>query len=150
MNSDKKTGRILEDVKINVKIKLAALWIALMFLYIYADIKALFQHGIIEQVIAGEVAGILITPTLLWASAILMSIPGIMVFLCLTLKPQANRWVNIIVSILHIGLAAILMLMPETWAYSYIYSIGQIVWLLIIVWYAWKWPKQEVSSNNKI
>jgi len=30
----KKTARILEDVKINVKIKLSALWVAVMFLYI--------------------------------------------------------------------------------------------------------------------
>ena len=39
MNLNRKTATILEDVKINVKIKLAALWVALMFLYIYADIK---------------------------------------------------------------------------------------------------------------
>lgn len=143
MNPNKKTARILEDVKINVKIKLAALWVALMFLYIYADIKAFFQTGIIEQIIAGEVEGIQITPTLLWVTAILMSIPSVMVLLSLTLKPQANRWINIIVSIFHIGLAIRLMLMPGAWAYSYIYSIGQIVCLLLIVWSAWKWPKQE-------
>ena len=143
MNANKKTGRILEDVKINVKIKLAASWVALMFLYIYADIKVIFQPGIIEEIITGEVAGIQITPTLLWASAILMSIPGLMVLLSLTLKPQANRWINIIVSVLHIGLAITLMLMPDTWAYSYIYSIEQVGWLLLIVWYAWKWPNSE-------
>ena len=143
MIANKKTGRILEDVKINVKIKLAASWVALMFLYIYADIKAIFQPGIIEEIIAGEVAGIQITPTLLWASAILMSIPGLMVLLSLTLKPQANRWINIIVSLLHIGLAITLMLMPGSWVYSYIYSIGQVGWLLLIVWYAWKWPNAE-------
>lgn len=144
MNTNKKTVRILEDVKINVKIKLAALWVALMFLYIYADIKAFFQTGIIEQIIVGKVEGIQITPTLLWVTAILMSIPSVMVLLSLTLKPQANRWLNIVVSIFHIGLAINLMLMPGTWAFSYIYSIGQVVCLLLIVWSAWKWPKQKV------
>ena len=144
MNTNKKTGKILEDVKINVKIKLAALWVALMFLYIYADIKAIFQPGIIEQIIAGEVEGILITPTLLWVTAILMSIPGVMVLLSLTLKPQANRWTNIIVSLLHIGLAITIAFMPGSWAYSYIYYFGQVVYLLLIVWYAWKWPNSEI------
>ena len=143
MNTTKKTGRILEDVKINVKIKLAALWVALMFLYIYADISVQLQPGIIEQIIAGEIEGIQITSTLLCLTAILMSIPSVMLLLSLTLKPQANRWINIIVSILHIGLAIRLMLMPGGWAFSYIYSIGQIVCLLLIVWSAWKWPKQE-------
>lgn len=143
MNSNKKTKRVFEDVKINVKIKLAALWTALMFLYIYANIKSLFQPGIIKEIITGEVAGILITPTLLWVTAILMSIPGIMVLLSLTLKPQANRWINIIVSIFHIGLAIMLMLMLGSWAYSYIYSIGQVVYLLLIIWCAWKWPNSN-------
>ena len=47
----------MEDVKINVKIKLAGLWTSMMFLYIYADIKALFETGIIEQIMAGEIGG---------------------------------------------------------------------------------------------
>jgi hypothetical protein len=34
MNSEKKTATILEDVKINIKIKLSALWIAVNILYI--------------------------------------------------------------------------------------------------------------------
>ncbi|MEA1878512.1 MAG: DUF6326 family protein [Bacteroidota bacterium] len=149
MNSNEKAGRILEDVKINVKIKLAALWIALMFLYMYADIKSFFQPGIIEQIIAGEVEGILITPTLLWATAILMSIPGVMVMLSLTLKPQTNRWINIVVSVFHIGLAIMLMLMPGSWTYSYIYSIGQVVYLLLIIRIAWRWPNSENSPDIK-
>ena len=37
MNSQK-TATILEDAKINVKIKLSALWAALMFLFIYVAI----------------------------------------------------------------------------------------------------------------
>lgn len=148
MNPNRKNGRIFEDVKINVKIKLAALWTALMFLYIYADIKSFFQQGIMEQIMTGEVEGILITPTLLWASAILMSIPGLMVFLSLILKPQANRWANIIVSVLHIGIGINIMLMPGSWAYSYIYYFGQMAWLLLIIWYAWNWPALKVSPNK--
>ena len=55
-NTARQTGRVLEDVKIHVKIKLAVLWVALMFLYIYADIKALFQPGIMEQLDVEQVA----------------------------------------------------------------------------------------------
>ncbi len=34
MNINKKTTRILEDVKVNVKIKLSALWVSLTLIYI--------------------------------------------------------------------------------------------------------------------
>ncbi|MFX0115386.1 MAG: DUF6326 family protein, partial [Candidatus Hodarchaeota archaeon] len=54
-------SKIMEDVQINVKIKLSALWVTLMFLYIYADIVAFYMPGHIEDVMAGEVAGFEIT-----------------------------------------------------------------------------------------
>jgi len=38
MNSEKKTVTILEDAKINIKIKLSALWATVMFLFAYVDI----------------------------------------------------------------------------------------------------------------
>ena len=48
MNTNKKTVRILEDVKISTKMKLSALWAAVMFCYIFGDINSFFSgwvHG---------------------------------------------------------------------------------------------------------
>jgi len=144
MGSNKKIVRNLEDVKINVKLKLAALWASVMFIYIYADIQTFFQTGIIEQLITGEVIGIKITQTFLLGSAVLMSIPSIMIFLSLTLKPKVNRLINIIISILHIGLIIALQFMPAKVYYYYKYfQLIEILFHLLIVWYAWKWPQQE-------
>jgi hypothetical protein len=38
MNSSKRNGAVLKDVNIDVKVKLAALWTAVMFLFAYNDI----------------------------------------------------------------------------------------------------------------
>ena len=38
MNSEKKNATILEDVKVNIKIKLSALWVSIMFIYLYVDV----------------------------------------------------------------------------------------------------------------
>jgi hypothetical protein len=46
MNSEKKTETIFEDVKINVKIKLSFIWVALLFFYLYNDVFTLLQPGI--------------------------------------------------------------------------------------------------------
>ncbi|MDJ0617211.1 MAG: DUF6326 family protein [Calothrix sp. MO_192.B10] len=140
---------MLEDVKINVKIKLAALWAATMFCYLYADICSLFKPGIIEQIMAGQVSVFKINQAFLLGSAILMSIPAIMVFLSLILKSKINRYINIILGIVHIGIVITTMLMPGTWAYYLYYSVVEIVFLSLIVWYAWKWPQQRVSPNNR-
>jgi hypothetical protein len=138
------TKKKFQDEKVNVKIILSALWIAVMFIYVYADIKTLFQPEIPQQIISGIVGGMTINQSFLFAAAILMSIPPIMIILSLVLKPGINRWVNIIVSFLHILLIILTRFVPSKIWYYYIYyqSIEAIIHLLII-WYAWRWPVQD-------
>jgi len=131
----------MEDVKINVKIKLSALWVAVMLCYIYGDLFASYKPGFIEEVIAGEVP--LGSQISLVGVAILMAIPAIMVFLSLILKSKANRWLNIILSIIYAGIMLFSMFLPGVWAYYIFLGIVEIVLHLLIVWYAWMWPKQE-------
>ena len=144
MNSEKKTATILEDPKINIKIILSGLWVANMFLFIYVDYFGLFKPGVMEKIIEGEAAhtGIQITQVFLLVVITLMMIPSLMVFLSLTLKARWNRWTNIIVGIFKIAVV-VGALIGESWAYYIFASIVEIVLLLLIVWYAWKWPKQE-------
>lgn len=136
-----KTKKALQDEKINVKIILSALWVAVMFIYVYADIKTLFQPEIPQQIISGVVGGMTISQGFLLAAALLMSIPPIMIILSLILRPNINRWVNIIVSSLHIILIIATRFVPAKIWYYYIYyqSIEAIIHGLII-WFAWRWP----------
>jgi hypothetical protein len=143
MNSEKKTATTLEDVKINVKIKLSALWVAVTLCYLYGDFWGLYKPGLIEEIIAGEVAGMQITQVWLLGLVILMVSPSIMVFLSLTLKVKANRWANIILGIFYTCFMLYTMLMPGVWAYYIFLGIVEVVLTVLIVWYAWKWPKQE-------
>ena len=144
MNSEKKTATILEDPKINIKIMLSGLWVANMFLFIYVDYFGLFKPGVMEKIIEGEAAhtGIQITQVFLLSVITLMMIPSLMVFLSLTLKAKWNRWTNIIVGIFKIAVV-VGALIGESWAYYIFASIVEVVLLSLIVWYAWKWPKQE-------
>ncbi len=143
----KKTARSLEDVKINVKMKLSALWVAVMLCYIYGDIFTLNVPGIVEKIIAGKMMGLVsVTPMLLIGSSILMTIPSIMVFLSLALKPKINRWANIILGLLYTFVMLFTMLIDsfDPWRAFYMFlGIIEVAVTLLIVSYAWKWPKQE-------
>ena len=144
MNSEEKTTTILEDAKINIKTKLAALWATVMFLYIYVDIFGLFVPGHIESIIAGEVptTGIQIDQAYLFSAIVLMMIPSLMIFLSIVLKARMNRWANIIV-----GISQIAIILGSAIGESYVYYISgtivEAILLSLIIWYAWKWPKQE-------
>jgi hypothetical protein len=147
MNTSRRAAE-LEDVKINVRFKLSALWAAVMFLYVYADIKALFKPGILEQMIAGELSiggtGVLISQAFLLASAIIMAVPSVMIFLSLTLNAKANRWVNITLGIVYTSIILMTLLSGGAWAYYMFYATIEVVLTALVVWYAWKWPEQDV------
>ena len=132
----------MEDVKINVKIKLSALWVVVMLCYLYGDVFGFFELGFIEEVIAGAPRGMPTTQESLLVTAILMAIPSFMVFLSLELKAKTNRWANIILGIFYTAVMVITMLMT-TYAYYVLLGIVEAVSTALIVWIAWKWPKQE-------
>ena len=136
MNTNKKTARILEDVQI----KLSALWVALMFIWQQGDMLRLYSG---DFIMGDDIGGTLISQEMMWlVSAIWMTIPVVMLFLSLTWKYQANRWANLIVGIFFIVLNLI-GLPSYPWGYDKFLIIVGLVFNILIVWYAWKWPKQE-------
>lgn len=143
MNSIKRTAKILEDVKINVKVKLSALWIAILFCYVYGDLAQLYVPGWLNDMIAGNMGPLgPTTQIMMLGGAIFVTIPAVMVFLSLTLKPKVNRWANIIVAVLYTVLLVITMF-AGGWYYYIFLGIVEISFKVLIVWYAWTWPKQE-------
>jgi hypothetical protein len=131
-----------EDVKINVKLKLAALWAALMLLYIYCDIFSLYRTGQIEDMISGRIGPFPVTQGSLLIFSIMMMIPAVMVFLSLALKAKVSRWANIILGVLY-TCVNISNLIGETWVYYMFFGVVELVLTSLIVWYAWKWRNSE-------
>jgi len=137
------SSQILEDVKISVKVRLSALWVTLMLFYIYADILGFYSPGTMEGVISGEIGGIQITEIFLFVMAIWMAIPSLMVFLSLMLKPNANRWVNIVAGFVSLVALVATFFVGEFSARYTFQAVLEGVLIALIVWYAWKWPKQQ-------
>ncbi len=131
-----------EDVKISVQMKLSALWVALMLLYIYADIFSLFRPGQLEEMISGRMGPFPVTQGSLLAASILMIIPAVMVFLSLILKPKVDRWANIILGVLY-TFVNISNQIGEPWMYYIAYGVVELALSLLIVWHAWKWTNPE-------
>jgi hypothetical protein len=143
MDSNTKSPKYFEDVKVNVKTKLSALWIALMFCYTYADILGFYAPGNLEELLSGEIAGIQMTQGLLLGSAILMLVPSTMVFMSLVLKAKANRLVNIIVGIAYLGVLGSTFFTGRNPAYYLLFAIVKALLLVLIIRFAWKWPKGD-------
>lgn len=143
MIAAKKTTRELEDKKVNVKQTLSALWVALMFLYTYADILGFYTPGILEGLMSGEAGGIQITEVFLFVMAIWMAVPTVMVFLSLTLKARVNRWANITVAIISVAVLVATFFAGQLSFHYAFHAFLEGVFIVLILWHAWKWPVQE-------
>ena len=140
MNAQKTPQNVLEDIK--VKMKLAALWASFMFLYIYVDYFHLLMPGSIEDVLAGKVFVFDVTQVFLLAGLASVTIPALMIFLSVALSAKVNRWTNIVVAAVYIPFT-LFNLAGEAWMHMVFGAVVEVVLLLLIVRYAWKWPRMK-------
>jgi hypothetical protein len=140
------TQKIMEDIKINVKLKLASLWTSLMFLIIYLDYFHLYMPGKIEDILKGRVFVFDITQVFLLVALALVAIPALMIFLSVALPAKLNRWVNIIIAVINIPFI-LFNLAGEAWVHMVLGAAVEVVLLCLIIRYAWKWPVIEKQLN---
>ena len=133
---------MLENPKINIKIKLAALWTSVTFCYLYGDYFELYTPEKVDSLITG--VNILDSPTKLLIASIILAIPSVMVAVSVILKPKINRILNISFGLLFTVMMILIAVGSLTPWYSFYVFLAVLEAILtsIIVWYAWKWPKE--------
>ncbi|EDP98578.1 DUF6326 family protein [Kordia algicida OT-1] len=133
----------MKDYDINIKIKLAALWTATTFCYLYGDYFELYTPEKVESLLNGE--NVLNSPVALFSASLIMAIPPLMIVASLFLKPKPNKWLNIIFGLLFTLMMvqiAFESLTPWYGFYVFLATVESIL-TAIIVWNAFKWPKEN-------
>ena len=136
---------MFENSKVNIKIKLATLWASVTFCYLYGDYFQLYTPEKVNSLITGE--NNLDSPTKLLIASIIMAIPSIMVAASIILKPKINRILNILfgslftLMMLFIGVNS----MTEWYSFYVFLAFLESIITLLIVYYAWKWPKKMLD-----
>ena len=122
------------------KIKVSVLWLFYVVALVAYMTLSGFEPGALEQVMAGEIGGIKITPELMLLFAIVFLAPLVMAFLSLTLKDSINRWANIIVGIIFVILQLVAMIdaVALLSAWMILMEVAKLLAPALIVWYAWK------------
>jgi hypothetical protein len=123
----------------DVKIKLSALWVALMLAYQQGDIMRLYSGDFMP---GGTIDGFPVTQIMWLGMNIMMSIPIIMVYLSITLNYKANRRANLIFAIFFFGFNLIgLPTYPSL--YDQFLIILGLGFNVLTVWHAWKWNEDD-------
>jgi len=134
MNSEKKAAGM------DMKAKLSTLWIVVMFNMVFADILSFMLPDFLEILETGQAGGIPITQEILLVFAVLLEIPIVMIILSRVLKYSINRWSNIIAAVITI----LFVVGGGSMSLHYIFfATIEVVCMLLIIWYAWRWPNPE-------
>lgn len=148
MQTQKTPQNALEDSKVSLKLKLAALWTSVLFLYIYVDYFHLYMPGKIADLQRGIVFTFDITQGFLLAATAAMTIPALMIFFSVALPATLNRRVNIMIASVFIPFT-LFNLAGEAWMHMVFGAVIEVILLCLIIRYAWKWPRSQTANGKE-
>ena len=128
-----------QDYWINPRIKIAALWVSMLFIFVYVDLFSLYRGDVRADIEAGKMFAFTIGQGFLLGVTIYIVGPSLMLFLSLVLSVRVTRMANIVAAVLYavtIAGGAV-----GEWNYYIFGSITEAALLAGVVYYAWTWPK---------
>jgi hypothetical protein len=134
-----------EPSNVNVRIKISALWTSMLFVFAYVDLFSLYRPDFRADLEAGEIGGFTVDQSFLLGTTVYVVIPSLMLFCALILRPRVNRIANIVLSIMY-ALTSVGGAIGE-WNYYILGSAIEVALLAAIVYYAWTWPRAEMTSG---
>lgn len=107
------------------------------------SILASMEPTVLKQFLSGEIS---MGPGMLFLMALFWFIPLVMAFLSVTLKDEANRRVNLVMGGIFIilNIAHLIEHLAQPSAHQLLIIGSTVVVATLIVWYAGKWPKEEI------
>ena len=133
MNTNKETASNLLDMRII----LAVLWVAGMLSSLNGDTFRL----------SGMTKFLGVSSEQLSMFAVVLAGQVFMSGLTLTLKSPVSRWANRIIGIFYamfiLAFEVLHLFILRSAGYEIVWSTAQLVFALLVVWYAWKWTNPE-------
>jgi len=115
-----------------MQIKLSAIWIATMLVFLLGDVLRIFAGDFTP----GEMQGAPVNGNMFLIAGIMMLI--LMVLLAIFLPHQPNRWVNIVVALIFFLFNAV-GIPGYPGIYDKVLLSVSLVMNLMVVWLAWRW-----------
>lgn len=127
--------------RIDIKIQLAALWSAMMMLYIYNDFFHLFVPESLQHIMDGYMGPLDVTQFTLFLAALLMALPVLMAVITLFVSTKLSRPMNITLGVLYsfVNIANL----PGEWTFYIFLGLIQFCFTVTIIWLSIKWPTTE-------
>ncbi|MEC5179899.1 DUF6326 family protein [Arthrobacter sp. CG_A4] len=140
--ASKAAGRL---PRIDVRLRIAALWAATMLVFAYVDLFSLYRPDVRAGLEQGTIAVFDVGQLFLLLVTVYVAVPASMVYLSLVLPHRANRIVNIVLPALY-GVTIIGAAIGE-WGYYVFGSVIEVVLLALVVVHAAQWRRVPVAAR---
>jgi len=141
-----KSRMTLEEFRAPAKLKLAAMWTSLMFLYVYGDYFNMYTPGKLDNMRAGEVGPVnAADEAAMTALSMMMVVPAMMIALSLLLPAVLSKWLNVLFGLVYSAILALTL--PGAPLFYLAYGAIEIPLSLLIAWVAFTWPKSKEGAR---
>lgn len=134
------------DSWINPRIKIAALWASMLFVFVFVDLFSLYRADVRADIESGKIAAFSIGQGYLLGVLVYVALPSLMLFLSLVLPLKIMRMANIVLAVVY-ALTIAGSAVGE-WNYFILGSAIEVALLASIVYYAWTWPKTTEGAGT--
>ena len=122
---------------IDTRLKIAALWTAVLFIFAYVDLFSLYRSDVRADLEAGRLFAFDVSETFLFFTMLYIVLPSVMIYLTLVLPRGIGR-------VLNIALAAVYAVTIVAGAvgergYFVLGSAAEALLLGAVVYHAWTW-----------
>ena len=80
----------LQPAPVNVRVKISALWTAMLFVFAYVDLFSLYRADVRADIEAGQISGFAVNQSFLLATTAYIVLPALMVFLTWSCQPASR------------------------------------------------------------
>ena len=131
--------------RIDVRLRMAALWTSTMFIFAYVDLFSLYRADVRDALEDGKVSIFDVGQPFLLGTTIYVLVPSLMIYLTLVLPRRVNRVASMVVAIVYaitIASGAI-----GEWNYYVLGSAVEVVLLALVIHHAWTWRAPADAST---
>lgn len=132
----------LRNCRVDVRIKLALLWVSTMFCFIYGDYFELYTPHKLTAMLDGRIGPLgAVTQGKLLGTSIMMTAPSLMAAFSVLSTPAVCRWGNVVIATIFVAITVLVI--QGAWGFYVYFGIVEILLLLSIIWLAWRWPRSD-------
>lgn len=122
---------------VDTRLKIAALWIAMLFIFAYVDLFSLYRPDVRADLEAGRLFAFNVSQTFLFFTTLYIVLPSLLIYLTLVMPRGINRVLNVVLAAVYA--VTIVGSAVGEWGYFVLGSAAEVVLLGTVVYHAWTW-----------